>query len=469
MEAASGNFAFLAEPAPRLARLGALAERYFVDDAATALVKLRQLGEFLAKDMAAHHGLLPSTSASFDDVLRALRAADALPRQVADLLYHLKQLGNVAVHEDAGTTAQALQALKIARGAATWFHRTYHGPTARRFEPGPFVPPTPPADATSALRAELAALREAVRASGDAEAQARLQAQEAEAARLAAEAQAGEREQERQFWECYAAETEAGRRAAERALAEVQAAAQAAPAAELQGLSQVAFAQAATVELDEAATRVLIDDQLRAAGWTVDSRALRHATGTRPQAGQSIAIAEWPTASGPADYALFINGRCLGVIEAKRGTTDVPGRLGQARRYARDIRLSANETPPGAPWTHGTDLLRVPFAFVTNGRPYVKQLATKSGIWFVDARPGAGAPRALPEWFSSRDLTARLEQQLDPAPTAADRELGIGGLRPYQRDAVAAVEAALATGQRDLLLAMATGTGKTRLAIALML
>ena len=41
MDAASSNFAFLNQPAPRLARLGALAERYFVDNAATALVKLR--------------------------------------------------------------------------------------------------------------------------------------------------------------------------------------------------------------------------------------------------------------------------------------------------------------------------------------------------------------------------------------------------------------------------------------------
>ena len=74
MEAASGTFVFLTDTAPRLARLGAMAERYFVDDAATALVKLRQLGECLAKDMAVHHGLLPSTGASFDNVLRELRA-----------------------------------------------------------------------------------------------------------------------------------------------------------------------------------------------------------------------------------------------------------------------------------------------------------------------------------------------------------------------------------------------------------
>src|SRR5690606_3605637 len=51
---------------------------------------------------------------------------------------------------------------------------------------------------------------------------------------------------------------------------------------------------------------------------------------------------------------------------------------------------------------------------------------------------------------------------------AAEREIGVTGLRPYQREAIQAVEDAVARGQDHILLAMATGTGKTRLAIALM-
>ena len=74
----------------------------------------------------------------------------------------------------------------------------------------------------------------------------------------------------------------------------------------------------------------------------------------------------------------------------------------------------------------------------------------------------------MPEWFSPRDLLERLEQVTDAFQAAADRELGVSGLRPYQTEAITAVEAALAEGQTSLLLAMATGTGKTRLAIALM-
>jgi len=46
--------------------------------------------------------------------------------------------------------------------------------------------------------------------------------------------------------------------------------------------------------------------------------------------------------------------------------------------------------------------------------------------------------------------------------------LGVTGLRPYQEQAIEAVQSAIATGQQNILLAMATGTGKTRLAIALM-
>ena len=462
----SSNFAFLGSQDDRFARLGILAERYFFDDAPAALIKLRQLGEFLVKDVAARHGLLPSNAATFDDVLRILRVRSVLPREIAELFFHIKRLGNAAAHEDVGTSSEVLAALKIARATAVWFHQSYGGDP--NFKPGPFVPPVRPVDATAALAAELEELRKRVASSSDNEAKARLAYQEAEAERLNARAEADSLREEREFWEKYAAETEAGLRQTEAALRAAQAAAEAVPAQQLDLLTQFASKQAEKVELDEATTRLLIDDQLRSAGWLVDSVVLRHSAGVRPQPGQAIAIAEWPTDSGPVDYALFIEGRCVGVIEAKRGVKDVPGRLGQAKRYARGIRLTPDEAPLGGPWAHGLELFRAPFLFVTNGRPYVKQLATKSGIWFWDARPTRGEPRALPEWFSPRDLEERLEQVTEEHSELAERELGVTGLRPYQQDAINAVEAAVSAGQQNILLAMATGTGKTRLAIALM-
>jgi type I restriction enzyme R subunit len=107
------------------------------------------------------------------------------------------------------------------------------------------------------------------------------------------------------------------------------------------------------------------------------------------------------------------------------------------------------------------------FLFATNGRPYVKQLATKSGIWFWNAhRRNAQAAGRL---VLPRDLQERLQQTVgDPAAIAGERELGVSGLRPYQVDAIGAVVDAIGAGQANILLSMATGTGKTRLAIALM-
>ncbi|MCV0394843.1 MAG: type I restriction-modification system endonuclease [Rhizobiaceae bacterium] len=460
-----GNFDFLEEHSPQLAKLGRLGERYYADDPPTALVKLRQFAEMAAKQVAARHGLYDDDRMSFDDVLRTLRSRSVLQREVADLFYHLKRTGNLAAHEDMGTASDALTGLKIARAIGVWLHQAYGN--APSFRPGPFVPPAPRAEVTVALHEEIEALREAVRESADAEAKARLAAQEAEAARLEIQGRITSEAEDRAFWEKYAADAEAALRAAEAALAELQAVASKTPAVQLDLLAQEAARSAENVEIDEATTRVLIDEQLRAAGWKADSATLRHATGVRPGATEAIAIAEWPTQSGPVDYALFVEGRCMGVIEAKRRIRDVPGRIGQAKRYARDVHLAPGEILPDAPWADGLDQFRVPFVFVTNGRPYVKQLATKSGTWFWDARLRT-PPRALAEWFSPRDLVERLEQEIGSATELAEREIGVTGLRPYQQDAILAVEEAVSRGQQDILLAMATGTGKTRLAIALM-
>jgi type I restriction enzyme R subunit len=277
---ASSNFAFLTKSSPALARLGALAERYFTSDAPAALIKLRQLAEFIAKDVAARHGLLPKVEVTFDEALRALRTRSLLPREIGEMFFHLKKVGNQA--------GDALTALKIARAVAVWFHQSYQG--APGYKAGPFVPPAPPWDAGEALHAQIAELRAAVKASADNEAKARLAKQEAETARLNAiaesEAKIAALETERQFWEAYAAEAESqgARKAAKAELKGAQAVAQEMVPAQLDLLAQVAAAQAARVELDEATTRVLIDEQLRASAGrsTAPSCAMLQAFGPNP-------------------------------------------------------------------------------------------------------------------------------------------------------------------------------------------
>src|SRR5690606_23481243 len=112
---------------------------------------------------------------------------------------------------------------------------------------------------------------------------------------------------------------------------------------------------------------------------------------------------------------------------------------------------------------------RIPFLFSTNGRPYLQQVAERSGIWFLDARRPTNHPRALQGWHSPEGLKellaqdqAAAEQTLHEMPR---RELP---LRGYQGEAVEAVESALLQGRRAALVAMATGTGKTRTAVALL-
>ena len=69
------------------------------------------------------------------------------------------------------------------------------------------------------------------------------------------------------------------------------------------------------------------------------------------------AVTEFPTENGPADYALFVNGRWLGIIEAKKVGVGPQNVLEQARRYSRGA------TPGSGLWNG----YRVPFLYATNG------------------------------------------------------------------------------------------------------
>ena len=278
MQGTTSNFSFLRDCDARLFRLTTLAEQYAFSDPAAALIKLRQFGEFLAKDVAARHALLPNPSISFDDVLRTLRARSVLPREASDWLFHLKRVGNAAAHEDLGAASDALTALKVARATAIWFRRSYGG--AEDFRAGPFVPPLPPTDASNELISEIEVLRAAVKASDDVAAKAQLASQRAEQESRDAAASAQQLAEERAFWEQYAAETDASAATIRAELLAMQAQAAAAPPQQLDLLAQVAVRESQTVEIDESTTRILIDQQLRATGWMVDSVKLRHSRGS---------------------------------------------------------------------------------------------------------------------------------------------------------------------------------------------
>lgn len=183
-----------------------------------------------------------------------------------------------------------------------------------------------------------------------------------------------------------------------------------------------------------------IDPRLEAAGWQV------LAPKTPPDRTLfPVAIPELPTAEGPADYALAVAQRVRAVVEAKKVTVGAQGVLTQAERYSRGIQQQ--------PRWQGE--FGVPFLYSTNGE----------GIRFQDARreqnrsrwvSGFHTPEALGEMLE-RDFEAELEA----LKGLRQNEL----MRPYQLDANAEIEQAIGQGKRKLLVAMATGTGKTLMTV----
>jgi type I restriction enzyme R subunit len=164
--------------------------------------------------------------------------------------------------------------------------------------------------------------------------QARIDAEEHQRSWLSAEERARKEQDERQVWEQLAAEADIARQALAAELTQMQAAANTAPAT-IQLLAEHATEAAKSIDLDEQATRAIIDQQLRDSGWEADTEKLRYANGARPAKNRNMAIAEWPTAHGPADYALFIGTQCVGVVEAKRKRKNVSAAIDQAERYSK--------------------------------------------------------------------------------------------------------------------------------------
>lgn len=220
----------------------------------------------------------------------------------------------------------------------------------------------------------------------------------------------------------------------------------------------------------EVETRYMIDEQLRQVGWEANTQEIRYAKGARPTKGHNMAIAEWPTDStvskkGYADYALFVETKLVGIIEAKAVHKDIPSVIDyQGKDYPRNIRKEDVEYQIGT-WGE----FKVPFTFATNGRPYLEQFKTKSGIWFLDLREPSNVPTALHGWISPDGIMERLEMDIQagndslkamPYDLLTDKD-GLN-LREYQVKAIKAAEKAVIDGQREVLIAMATGTGKTR-------
>lgn len=179
---------------------------------------------------------------------------------------------------------------------------------------------------------------------------------------------------------------------------------------------------------NEAFARVKIDQLLKDAEWRLtDGLSVRY---------------EYPLDhGGRADYALFDRlGRGLAVLEAKSTSVSLSAGEIQGQRYA--------------------DQLDVPYVFLSNGEE----------IWFRDRHADAHYRRV--ETVFTQDDLMRLKAARDlrssPLDVPIDSRIAGGGGRTYQTACIQKISQEIVSGRRKMLIEMATGTGKTRTAAALL-
>lgn len=212
----------------------------------------------------------------------------------------------------------------------------------------------------------------------------------------------------------------------------------------------------------EKKAREKIDALLEQSGWEIQDRAEMNLT--RP----AVAVREFKLAKGHgfADYLLFMDGQPVGVCEAKKTGTPV-----------RNVEVQANKYVGGVPPELDTKRKDLPFVYISTGdetafynlldpHPRTRELFTFH------------RPETLREWLSADTLDAWVKLS-GGSFTAADDEkpstlrarlramppVVLPGLWPNKVQAVTNIEKSLFDDRPRSLIQMATGTGKTLLAV----
>lgn len=410
----NSNFEYLKRYWPALAQIGAAAENYLYSDPNACIYKLGMFGERLILEIFAfEHIPEPTVDNTHSNRIRLLKREGLIPKKIDDILYAIRKTRNNAVHSGEDSVDDAKILLQMTYNLSTWFMEVYGD---WGYIPADFVMP------------EKVVLPDY---------EAIIKEQEDTIAALSHKVE-------------FISTQASNKSTTERV--------------------QKAETTSENMELSEAETRYLIDEQLRKYGWEADTNNIRYSKGTRPQKGKNFAIAEWPTDSkvsknGYADYALFVGLQLVGIVEAKKANIDIPSVIDyQCKDYAQLIKPEHNEYVIKQWGSY-----KVPFVFATNGRKYLKQIETKSGIWFLDLRNNSNVPKALQGWISPQGIMELLEKDISSAnatlqntPFDLLRDPDGLNLREYQIRAIEAAEKAVIDGKQTVLLSMATGTGKTR-------
>ena len=191
----------------------------------------------------------------------------------------------------------------------------------------------------------------------------------------------------------------------------------------------------------EQIARDVIDALLASAGWVIQSN-----KAIDLGAGLGVAVREYQTEVGPADYALFVDGKAVGVLEAK------PETWGQ--RITTVEEQSGGYASAKLKWVNNTKPL--PFVYESTG-------AITRFTNGQDPKPRSREvftihrPETLQSWVGA---SKSLRTALQGLP-----ELNVSGLRDCQVNAISRLEVSLKEDRPRALIQMATGSGKTFTAI----
>ncbi len=192
-----------------------------------------------------------------------------------------------------------------------------------------------------------------------------------------------------------------------------------------------------TNQTPEEKARDNIDKMLNSAGWVVQSKKKVDLSAAR-----GVAVREYQTDIGPADYVLFVDRKPVGVIEAKRAEEGekITAHEDQAAYYAKaTLKYNLNKAP--LPFVYESTGIVTRFTDYSDPKP-----RSRSVFYFHQ-------PETLAGWF---DKPETLRAMLGEIP-----ELNEDGLRPAQINAIRNLEASFKDNRPRALIQMATGAGKT--------
>ncbi|WP_024603137.1 DEAD/DEAH box helicase family protein [Pseudoalteromonas sp. TB41] len=407
----SMNFEHIQSKWPELHQLAAFAEDYAISDPQSSLVKLRCFAEKVVGYLYKELSLPVLPTSNIFDKLTADDFTSAVPRLITDKLHAIRKSGNQAAHEGKVDQQQAIWILKESYFVASYLFMAYANGTQQEcpeFKAPEQTQPTNQSDAEFAKKNKQLTKQLA-------ENQARLKRalDELEAAELA-------------------------QKQAQQQAAKLKQTIDSEKLAQVKTRNEQIVNSSFNFNEDETRKRI-IDLDLRNAGWHValDDESTE-------DVGKEVKVTDQPTTTGVGyvDYVLWDDdGKPLAVIEAKRTRENIEKGRQQATLYANALEKQYGQRP---------------IIFYSNGWD----------IKILDDTQGYNS-RGLYGYYSKDSLQYLIKQRtLKKDLNKTPIDTAVAG-RLYQMETITRVCERFSDKHRKALIVQATGTGKTRVSIAL--